>query len=207
MSTNTSHPDRLDPTATPESQAAAQAAAQTDAQAAAQTDAAEVERLKLEKQQLFERLARAQAEFQNARRRLEQDQEQALQYANQSLLRSLLPLLDNLDRALAVDPARADAASILKGVQVVRDQFEALLKAQRVETIAPNPGDPFDPARHEALLHQHAPQPEGTVATLLTRGYTLLGRTLRPAQVAVSKGPAPADTAPPPADNPQTPAA
>lgn len=149
---------------------------------------AEVERLRLEKQQLFERLARAQAEFQNARRRLEQDQEQALQYANQSLLKSLLPLMDNLERALAVDPAKADVASVLQGVQVVRDQFEALLKSHRVEIVAPNPGDAFDPTRHEALLQQNSPHPEGTVALLLTKGYALMNRPLRPAQVAVSKG-------------------
>lgn len=149
---------------------------------------AEVERLQLEKQQLFERLARAQAEFQNSRRRLEQDQEQALQYANQSLLKALLPLMDNLERAVAVDPARTDATSILSGVQVVRDQFEAVLKQQRVEIVAPKPGDPFDPARHEALLQMPSEHPEGTVASLLNKGYALMGRTLRPAQVALSKG-------------------
>jgi molecular chaperone GrpE len=150
----------------------------------------ELERVNLEKQQLFERLARAQAEFQNSRRRLELDQEQALQYANQSLLKKMLPLMDNLERAVAVDPAKADAASLLHGVQVVRDQFEAILKEQRVETVAPKPGDAFDPAKHEALLQQPSDQPEGSVATLLNRGYSMLGRTLRPAQVSVSKGPA-----------------
>ncbi len=148
----------------------------------------ELERLTLEKQQLFERLARAQAEFQNSRRRLEQDQEQALQYANQSLLRTILPLMDNLERAVAVDPAKTDTASILQGVNVVRDQFEAMLKAQRVDIIAPKPGEAFDPARHEALLQQPSDQPVGHVSMLLNKGYALMGRTLRPAQVAVSKG-------------------
>jgi molecular chaperone GrpE len=148
---------------------------------------AELERVNLEKQQLFERLARAQAEFTNSRRRLEQDAEQALQYANQNLLKALLPLMDNLERAIAVDPAKAEAASILSGVQVVRDQFEAALKAQRVDVIAPKPGDAFDPGRHEALLQQPSDQPAGSVAMLLNKGYALMGRTLRPAQVAVAK--------------------
>lgn len=187
MTTNASS-NKLETTGTPDTAAAASDPAAMDL-------AAEVERLKLERQQLFERLARAQAEFQNARKRLEQDQEQALQFANQRLLGKLLPLLDNLERALAIDPAKADAASLLQGVQVVRDQFVELLRAHRVETVAPSPGEAFDPARHEALLSQHSPYPEGTVAALLNKGYTLLGRTLRPAQVTVSKGPPPADTA------------
>lgn len=149
---------------------------------------AELERLRLEKQQLFERLARAQADFANSRRRLEADQEQALQYANQGLIKALLPLMDNLERAVSVDAAKADAASILQGVQVVRDQFEAVLKQQRVEMIAPKPGDAFDPSKHEALLQQPSEHPEGSVSMLLNKGYAMLGRTLRPAQVAVAKG-------------------
>lgn len=161
---------------------------ESDTNSEASDPRSEIERLTLEKQQLFERLARAQAEFQNSRRRLEQDQEQALQYANQSLLRTLLPLMDNLERAVAVDATKVDAASILQGVTVVRDQFEAMLKAQRIDIVAPKPGDPFDPARHEALLQQPSEHPEGHVSMLLNKGYALMGRTLRPAQVAVSKG-------------------
>jgi molecular chaperone GrpE len=161
----------------------------TEAAASAAGDVnAELERLRLEKQQLFERLARAQADFANSRRRLEADQEQALQYANQGLIKALLPLMDNLERAVAVDAAKTDAASILQGVQVVRDQFEAVLKQQRVEMIAPKPGDAFEPAKHEALLQQPSEHPEGSVSMLLGKGYAMLGRTLRPAQVAVSKG-------------------
>lgn len=148
----------------------------------------EIERLTIEKNQLFEKLARAQAEFQNSRRRLEQDQAQALEYSNQSLLKALLPLMDNLDRAISVDAAKAEAASILQGVQVVRDQFEAVLKQQRVEIVAPKPGEAFDPAKHEALFQQASEHPEGSVALLLNKGYTMIGRTLRPAQVAISKG-------------------
>ena len=77
-----------------------------------------------------------------------------MQYANQSLIKSLLPVIDNFERALAVDPAKADAASILKGMQIVHDQWLAVLKQQQVEEIAPQPGTPFDPTRHEALMQQ-----------------------------------------------------
>lgn len=149
---------------------------------------AELERVTAEKTGLFERLARAQAEFQNSQRRLEQSQEQAVQYANQSLLKQLLPLIDNLERAISVDPEKTDAKSILSGVQVLRDQFEALLRAQRIEFVAPKPGDAFDPSKHEAVMQQPSDHPEGTVAAAFSRGYALMGRTLRPAQVAVSKG-------------------
>jgi molecular chaperone GrpE len=147
----------------------------------------EVERLTGENKMLFERLARAQAEFTNARRRLEQDQEQAMQFANQALLKSMLPIMDNLERAIAVDPAQADVAGMLQGVQVVRDLFEAMLRQQRVEIVSPKPGDAFEPATMEALLHQPSDHTEGSVAMLLNKGYTLMGRTLRPAQVAVAK--------------------
>ena len=97
-------------------------------------------------------------------------------------------MIDNFERALAVDPAKADAASILKGLQVVHDQWLAVLKKEAVETIAPEPGEPFDPTRHEALLHQPSAKYKGpTVTQLLTKGYALHGRTLRPASVAVSQ--------------------
>lgn len=172
---------------TPETQATVDAGQESGSTDALGQLRAELERVNLEKGQLFERLARAQAEFANSRKRLEQDQEQALQYANQGLLKAMLPLMDNLERAVSVDAGKTDVASILQGVHVVRDQFEAILKQQRVDVLAPKPGDAFDPARHEALLQQPSDQPEGSVAMLLNKGYALMGRTLRPAQVAVAR--------------------
>jgi molecular chaperone GrpE len=138
--------------------------------------------------ELFDRLARLTADFQNSRRRLETEFEQRLQFANSSLIKALLPVIDNFERALAVDPAKAEAASILKGLQVVHDQWLAVLKKESVESIAPEPGELFDPTRHEALIHQPTDKySEPTVTQLLTKGYSLHGRTLRPASVAVSK--------------------
>jgi molecular chaperone GrpE len=151
-----------------------------------QTD--EVSKLRQERDELFARLARATAEFQNSRKRLEADADQSLQFANSSLIRALIPVIDNFERALAVDPAKADAASILKGLQVVHDQWLAVLKKEQVETIAPEPGTPFDPSKHEAIMHQPSEKyDEPTVTQLLVKGYSLRGRTLRPASVAVSK--------------------
>jgi molecular chaperone GrpE len=148
----------------------------------------ELTKCRQERDDLFERLARSTAEYQNSRKRLDAETEQRLQYANSSLIKSLIPVIDNFERALAVDPAKSDVTSILKGLHLVHDQWLAVLKKEHVETIAPEPGTPFDPTRHEALLHQHSDKYDGpTVTQLLTKGYALHGRTLRPASVAVSE--------------------
>ena len=114
--------------------------------------------------------------------------DQRMQYANSSLIKSVLPVIDNFERALGADSSKADAAAILKGMQIVHDQLISVLKGQHVEEIAPRPGDPFDPSKHEALMQQDAPQyKEPTVVQVLQKGYALRDRTLRPAQVAVSR--------------------
>jgi molecular chaperone GrpE len=130
----------------------------------------------------------AVAESQNMRKRLETEKEQAVQFANQALIRTLIPIIDNFERALAVDPAKTDAASVLKGLQLVHDQLMKELEKQRVEVIDPKVGTPFDPTKHEALMQQDVPGAKpNTVAQALTKGYALHGRTLRPAGVAVAK--------------------
>jgi molecular chaperone GrpE len=162
--------------------------ASEEADAGAQTDENELIKLRTERDQLFQRLARAQADYQNSRRRLQQEFEGSLAYANQALIKALLPVIDNFERALAVDPSKADARSILKGLQVVYDQWINVLKAQNIEPIAPPEGEPFDPTRHEALMQQpNDKYKEPTVTQLLQKGYALAGRVIRPAQVAVSR--------------------
>src|SRR5690349_16458198 len=152
------------------------------------TDSNELTKLRTERDQLYQSLARAQADFQNSRRRLEADKEQAVQYANSSLIKSLLPVIDNFERALAVDSSKTDSATMQKGLQLVHDQMMNVLKSQSVEEIAPAPGTPFDPNQHQALMQQPSDQyTEPTVTQLMQKGYALHGRTLRPAQVAVSK--------------------
>jgi molecular chaperone GrpE len=150
--------------------------------------AADFDKLKAERDSLFERLARTTADFQNSRRRLEAEADQRAQYANSSLIKSLLPVIDNFERALAQDVSKTDTATLLKGMQIVHDQWLNVLKQQKVEEIAPQPGDPFDPTRHEALMQAPSQFPPGSVVQTLQKGYALLDRTLRPAQVSVSKG-------------------
>ncbi len=159
-------------------------------QIAAEQEALDLQKLRSERDELFDRLARVTADYQNSRKRLEADTEQRMQYANSILIKSLLPVIDNFERALAVDPAKSDAASILKGLQLVHDQWMNVLKSQNVQEIAPQPGEAFDPALHQALMQQaderFDDQPP-TVVQLFQKGYLLNDRVLRPAQVAVNK--------------------
>ena len=148
----------------------------------------DVQRLREERDTYYDRWVRSKADAENMRKRLQAEFDQRSQYANQSLIKSLLPVIDNFERALAQDASKVDAAAILKGMQIVHDQWLNVLRQQNVEEIAPTPGTPFDPTRHEALMQQDAPQYKApTVTQLLQKGYALQGRTLRPAQVAVSR--------------------
>jgi molecular chaperone GrpE len=155
--------------------------------AGAAGDSNELLKLQAERDDLYQRLARATADFQNTRKRLETEFDQRMQYANSNLIKSLLPVIDNFERALAVDPSKSDSAAILKGMQIVHDQWLKVLKDQKVEEIAPEPGTPFDPSKHEALMQTPEVTESPEVVHLLQKGYSLFGRTLRPAQVAVSK--------------------
>jgi molecular chaperone GrpE len=148
---------------------------------------AELQKLQAERDSLYERLVRDTAEFRNSQKRMNAEMDTRLQFANSSLIKSLIPVIDNFERALAVDTEKVDAKSILKGMQIVHDQWLKVLSQQQVEEIAPSPGDPFDPTKHEAIMQQEATYPVPTVVQLLQKGYSLHGRTLRPAQVAVSK--------------------
>lgn len=169
---------------------AAQTPGDDDVQHPVADGAAAVQRLQAERDDLFQRLARATADFKNTQKRLQGDADQRVQYANQSLIKSLLPVIDNFERALVQDASKVDAATILKGMQIVHDQWLSVLKQQLVDEIAPRPGDAFDPSLHEAIMQQDAPQYAGhghRVVQTFQKGYSLGGRVLRPAQVAVSK--------------------
>lgn len=148
----------------------------------------DLQKLQEERDILFNQLARVQADFKNAQKRLEGEKQQAIQFANSKLIKSLIPVIDNFERAIEVDPGKADPASILKGLSMVREQLMKVLGENDVEVIAPQPGEPFDPNVHQALMQQPSDDyAEPTVTQLFQRGYAVHGRTLRPAQVAVSK--------------------
>lgn len=148
--------------------------------------------LRAERDDLYNRLARATADFKNSQKRLQAEFDQRSQYANQSLIKSLLPVIDNFERALAVDPDTVDAKNILKGLQLVHDQWLSVLRQQQVSEIAPAAGEPFDATTGmEAVMQQPAPPGLAgrgqVVIQLFAKGYKLGDRVLRPAQVAVSQ--------------------
>ncbi|HEX2972554.1 MAG TPA: nucleotide exchange factor GrpE [Tepidisphaeraceae bacterium] len=166
---------------------AAQAPVSPEAEAATDLEA-DLRKLQDERNTLFEQMARVQADFRNAQKRLESEKLLAIQFANGKLISTLLPVIDNFERALETDPTKADAAAVLKGLQIVYDQLMGVLKQQHIEAIAPQPGTPFDPNVHQALMQQPDDRyTEPTVTQLLQKGYMLHDRVLRPAQVAVSR--------------------
>jgi len=152
---------------------------------------ADLRKLQEERDALFEQVARVQADFRNAQRRLEAEKQQAIQFANTALIQSLIPVIDGFERALAVDPAAADAASILSGVRMVYEHLLTVLKQQHVEIIAPEKGSAFDPNVHQAVTRRADPSfTAPVVAELLQKGYRVFGRLIRPAAVVVGVPPA-----------------
>jgi molecular chaperone GrpE len=145
----------------------------------------EVEALRRERDELREQLLRKRAEFDNYRKRVERERQQAGVDAAAAILKGLVPTLDNLDRALESaskdDPLR-------EGVELTRRELLGFLESQGVDIHDPV-GQPFDPERHQALSHEPAAGfADGTVVEVFRKGYSYQGRLLRPALVKVAKG-------------------
>jgi molecular chaperone GrpE len=134
-----------------------------------------------------DRLLRGQADWDNSRKRILREKEDAVRYAAEALLEKLLPVLDNFEMGMQAARTAGDAKSIAEGLDMVLKQFQGVLKDAGVETIDAV-GQPFDPHRHEALgQHESDDQPEGHVVTQLRKGYKLKDRLLRAASVFVAK--------------------
>jgi molecular chaperone GrpE len=132
---------------------------------------------------------RAQAEVQNMRRRCEQDVERAHKFALEKFSSDLLPVMDNLERALqAVPDAEAESVSALyEGVELTLKGFLETLTKHSLEQLDPE-GEPFDPQQHEAMsMVENDDVEPNTVLTVVQKGYVLNGRVIRPAMVMVSK--------------------
>ncbi len=137
----------------------------------------------------FARYQRLAADFENYKRRTRQELADRTQYANEELLRKLLPILDNFRRALDHTPSDVDPGW-LEGIRLVARQFEAALAAQGLTTI-PALGEKFDPSQHEAIASQETDeQEEGTIVEEMQPGYRLHDRVLRPTLVKVAQPPA-----------------
>jgi molecular chaperone GrpE len=144
----------------------------------------ELEKVKAERDSLLDRLARAQAEFDNARKRAGKEQQESRDYAIADAIKSLLPVIDSLERALQV---KSDAAELRGGVELIYKQLQAALAKLSVNAIVAK-GEPFDPRLHEAIeLVETSDVPDHQVIEELQRGYKLKDRLLRPAMVRVAK--------------------
>lgn len=132
-------------------------------------------------------MQRLQAEFDNYRKRVLRDNEAMVLRAGEGVVESLLPVSDNMERALEA-AGRHEPEQVVEGVHLVAGQLRAVLESHGLEDVPAEPGLPFDPTLHEAVLVQaHDDLPEGSIVRVLERGYLLHGRLLRPAKVIVSQ--------------------
>jgi molecular chaperone GrpE len=132
-------------------------------------------------------LQRTAADFDNYRKRVARDAADQAVRAAESLVGDLLPVLDNLERALDASEHHEEA-KVAEGVQLVKQELVDLLTRRGLEEIDAEPGSQFDPHVHEALSHQPSEHPEGTIAAVWQRGYRVGSRVVRPARVVVSSG-------------------
>ena len=149
----------------------------------------EIATLRAERDEMKDRFMRALADAENARKRGERDRREAEQYGSTRLARDLLPVYDNLRRALdsVSDELKADAASLTEGVELTLRELRNVMTKHGVKAISPATGDLFDPQHHQAMFE--APMPgtkAGQIIQVMTEGFLLHDRLLRPAQVGVS---------------------
>ncbi len=145
-----------------------------------------LEALEEEKKEMANALALARADFFNYRKRVERDRQRERAMAGEEKTLDFLPVLDNLDRALAVPP-NVEAKSILQGVSMVRRQFLSVIQDQGVDPI-PTVGTPFSPEIHEAVatVSSEDPSMNGIIVEEILPGYRTQERVLRPAKVKVA---------------------
>ncbi|QBF34136.1 nucleotide exchange factor GrpE [Thalassococcus sp. S3] len=177
----------LDDIDTAEAEELAEELAEIDA------EEAELDELRAERDELKDKFMRALADAENARKRSDKHRREAEQYGGSKLARDMLPVYDNMKRALeaATDEQKEVSAALIEGVELTMRELLNVFKKHGIEVIAPEVGDKFDPQMHEAMFE--APVP-GTVAgeiiQVAAEGFMLHDRLLRPAQVGVSSMPA-----------------
>lgn len=143
--------------------------------------AAELEAVRAERDEHLDSIKRLRAEFENSRKRAERERERILHSASEKLVTELLPVLDNLDRALEAE------GDIREGVRSTRDQLVSVLSEEGLSPVVSD-GEHFDPNVHEAVMGQPSDEYEdGTVIQTFERGYVLNGKPIRPAKVVVAR--------------------
>jgi molecular chaperone GrpE len=156
-------------------------------------DAIELDALRTERDQLKDRFVRALADAENARKRSDKDRREAENYGGSKLARDMLPVYDNMKRALetATEDQREVSGALLEGVELTMRELLNVFKKHGMEVIAPEVGDPFDPQHHQAMFEAPVPGTRaGEIIQVAAEGFMLHDRLLRPAQVGVSSMPA-----------------
>jgi molecular chaperone GrpE len=157
----------------------------TDAAADSSADGSELQR---QRDDYYDRLLRKTAEFDNYRKRIERERQQVTEAASADLVTELLPLVDNLERALRADAGSEGAEAYRRGVELIHRQLLDVLTKRGVRPVDAI-GEDFDPHFHQAVTHEPAEgRREGEVIEEFSRGYMLGDRLLRPAMVKVAKG-------------------
>jgi molecular chaperone GrpE len=148
----------------------------------------ERDQLQSEVADLRDRLLRRQAEFENFRRRTERDRSDFLEYAGMEVVRDILPILDDFERALKTE---SSDAGYRKGIELIYQRLEDTLKKMGLEPIQAAPGTEFDPNKHQAVVRAETEEaPDNTILEEFQRGYNFRGKLLRPAMVKVAVRPA-----------------
>jgi molecular chaperone GrpE len=146
----------------------------------------DLERVSLERDQYLDALQRLKAEFDNFRKRNDRERQSIATGATREVVRGLLPVMDNLERAVAALGDQGE--QIVAGLEMVRGQLAALLAGHGVEEI-PASGEQFDPTVHEAIASTPSPgHPEGTVIQVIEKGYRQADHVLRPTRVVIASG-------------------
>jgi molecular chaperone GrpE len=156
------------------------------AESLASVAARDVDALRRERDEFYDLLLRKSAEFDNFRKRIERERREQSELAAVELIRDLLPLVDNLERALRTGDDGAAADAYKRGVELIHKQLLDLLARRGVVVVDPS-GDRFDPRWHEAVAREATPgRAEGEVLEVFSRGYRIGDRLLRPAMVKVA---------------------
>ncbi len=153
----------------------------------------ELETLRAERDEMRDRWMRALADAENSRKRADRDRREAENYGSTRLARDLLPVHDNLRRALdaATEEQRAESAAFFEGVELTMRELLNVMDKHGVKAVSPKVGDKFDPQNHEAMFEAPVPGTvAGNIIQVMTEGFMLHDRLLRPAQVGVSSTPA-----------------
>ena len=156
-------------------------------------EALELETLRAERDELKDRFMRALADAENARKRSDKDRREAENYGGSKLARDMLPVYDNMKRALeaATEEQRTVSGPLLEGVELTMRELLNVFKKHGIEVIAPEVGDVFDPQHHQAMFEAPVPGTKaGDIIQVAAEGFMLHDRLLRPAQVGVSSTPA-----------------